>query len=128
MFREIFKQVKKSHGITGKAISQATGISQNHISEYIRGKRNVTDETLWRMIEAMDEMSPGVKKQFGSLLIGVSSSPSPNPQELVNNMDTQQLSDVVFAIADKLRRSCIDTSSQNTDADRDFESLSLRVG
>lgn len=64
MLREFFGEVKRHHGITGKAISELSGISQNHISEYINGKRDVTSETLWRMIEAMDKISPGARKDF----------------------------------------------------------------
>ena len=70
MFREFFIEVKRHHGVTGKALSDRTGISQNHISEYIRGKRKVTDEVLWRMIEAMDELSPGALRDFGRKIVG----------------------------------------------------------
>lgn len=64
MLREFFGEVKRHHGITGKAISELTGVSQNHISEYINGKRDVTTEVLWRMIEAMDEISPGARRDL----------------------------------------------------------------
>jgi transcriptional regulator with XRE-family HTH domain len=71
MLREIFREVKRSHGVTGKAISQLTGISQNHISEYINGKRDVTSETLWRMVDAMEQLSKGAAADFGQKLSGV---------------------------------------------------------
>jgi transcriptional regulator with XRE-family HTH domain len=70
MLREVFRKIKQSRGVTGKAISELTGISQNHISEYINGKRDVTSETLWRMIEAMEQLSPGAAGDFRALLPG----------------------------------------------------------
>lgn len=72
MFREAFKEIKKRHGITGKAISETTGISQNHISEFVNNKRDVTSETLWRMVEALDKLSPGAWKDFCLRIAGES--------------------------------------------------------
>ncbi|OKH10816.1 hypothetical protein NIES593_22710 [Hydrococcus rivularis NIES-593] len=70
MLREFFTQVKRHHGITGKEISELTGISQNHISEYLHGKRDVTSDVLWRMIEAMDEISPGARRDLAKKIAG----------------------------------------------------------
>jgi transcriptional regulator with XRE-family HTH domain len=70
MLREFFGEIKRHHGITGKAISEQTGISQNHISEYINGKRDVTTDVLWRMLEAMDEISPGARRDLAKRIAG----------------------------------------------------------
>lgn len=97
MLREIFKEVKRSHGVTGKAISQLTGISQNHISEYINGKRDVTSETLWRMVEAMEQLSSGAAADFGQKLSGAHQGDVP-VRRLVNSYKDLQAGELAEEI------------------------------
>ena len=115
MLREVFTKIKKSHGITGKAISQKTGISQKHISEYINGKRDVTSEALWRMVEAMDQLSPGALRDFGLRLTGLGGSLT----TLVEQMPPEELSDTLFAIAASLRK------SRYREVDQEEESIAV---
>ncbi|MEA5511808.1 helix-turn-helix transcriptional regulator [Crocosphaera sp. UHCC 0190] len=68
MLRQYFKKVKAERRVTGKALSQITGISENHISEYLNGKRDVTSEKLWEMMEGMEQLSPGAKDDFAELI------------------------------------------------------------
>ena len=105
MLREIFKEVKRSHGITGKAISQLTGISQNHISEYINGKRDVTSETLWRMIEAMDELSKGAAAEFRQRLPGEGqiNAPSNRPAIFYQDLEADELAEEVIKLGKALK-------------------------
>lgn len=93
MLREIFKEVKQSCGVTGKSIAQQTGISEKHISEFLRGKRDVTSETLWRMIEAMEEICPGSRSLIAEKLGGRS-------RVILNfdELDEDQLADCMVAI------------------------------
>ena len=102
MLKEIFTEIKSRHGITGKALSEATGISQKHISEYINGKRDVTSSTLWRMIEAMDELSPGAKKDFGCELAELW-KPT-DLKNLVAGMSIAQLNQLLFFVAETLEK------------------------
>jgi transcriptional regulator with XRE-family HTH domain len=116
MFREIFKEVKKCRRITGKAISQITGISANHISEYINGKRDVTGDTLWRMIEAMEELSPGARCQFGREIIGDRSAQSVEDNRLEINfdeLDENQLADCMVALGKAWKNKQISKNSDN---------------
>lgn len=84
MLRESFKQVKQQRGVTGKAIYELTGISQNHISEYLRGKRDVTSETLSRMINAMEQVSPGAKQDFARLVAdGLAAGSRLHPEDII---------------------------------------------
>jgi transcriptional regulator with XRE-family HTH domain len=100
MLRNIFKQTKKDHGITGKAISRLTGVSENHISEFLNGNRDMTSQTLWRLVEAMDELSPGAKRDFGLRLAGLSQGLT----TLVEQMPPEEVSDTLTAIAESLRK------------------------
>lgn len=108
MLREIFKKVKANSGVTGKAISQHTGISENHISEYLRGKRDVTSATLDRMIDAMDELSPGAKKYFGDSISGRILN------QAIEDLEDERLGELVVRASDELARRLIDKSRKNT--------------
>jgi transcriptional regulator with XRE-family HTH domain len=105
MLRQIFKEVKQSRGITGKAISQATGISEVHISAYLRGKRDVTSETLWRMIEAMDELSKGAAAEFRDRLPGEGqiNAPSNHPVIFYQDLEADELAEEVIKLGKALK-------------------------
>jgi transcriptional regulator with XRE-family HTH domain len=92
MLREFFGEIKRHHGITGKAISELTGISQNHISEYINGKRDVTTDVLWRMIEAMNEISPGAKKDLALKIASV------RPEITYEELDEDELAEEMIKL------------------------------
>ena len=105
MLRQIFKEVKQSRSITGKAISQATGISEVHISAYLRGKRDVTSETLWRMIEAMDKLSPGAAAEFRQRWPGEGeiSALSKRPVIFYQDLEADELAEEVIKLGKALK-------------------------
>lgn len=69
-----FDRTLKYYGIQAKALSQVTGVSENHISEFRRGKlkTGMTTAKLWDLIVAMDELAPGSREYFCMLMSGVS--------------------------------------------------------
>jgi hypothetical protein len=70
MIHEFFDQTLKRYGIQAKALSGLSGVSQNHISEFRGGKlkTGVTTDCLYRLLVAMDELSPGSRRYFCDLL------------------------------------------------------------
>jgi hypothetical protein len=72
MIHEFFDQTLKRYGIQAKALSGLSGVSQNHISEFRGGKlkTGVTTDCLYRLLVAMDELSPGSRRYFCDLLAG----------------------------------------------------------
>ncbi|PSF33893.1 hypothetical protein C7H19_19410 [Aphanothece hegewaldii CCALA 016] len=121
MFREIFKKVKESRGITGKAISDVTGISQNHISKFLSGERDVTTDTLWRMIKAMESVSPGAEQNFFEDLTGYTGRPSlkqivenAEPQDLLQVMGNSQFAALISAFADNLSQEEANKTLENS--------------
>lgn len=69
---EIFDLTLKRYGIQGKALANLSGVSENHISEFRRGKlkTGVTTDCLLKLLEAMDQLSPGARHFFCDLLAG----------------------------------------------------------
>ena len=48
------KEIRIARGITQKRLSELTGLSQQHISEIERGKKNPTLKTLNKILEALE--------------------------------------------------------------------------
>ena len=70
MISEIFRLTIERYGISAKQLSQISGVSENHISEFRRGKTGISEEVLWKLIEAMDEVKPGSRGYFCERLAG----------------------------------------------------------
>lgn len=69
---ELFDLTLKRYGIQAKALAEITGVSQNHISEFRRGKlkTGVTTDCLLKLLVGMDELAPGSRRYFCDLLGG----------------------------------------------------------
>jgi len=105
-----FKKTTSTYGITGKRLSELSGVSENHISEFKTGKRSVTADVLWRLLTAMDEIEPGSKKYFCNLLAGGENQPVNQPQSvgeqlerLIAAADDEEIEAAMLAIAKKWR-------------------------
>jgi transcriptional regulator with XRE-family HTH domain len=73
IFPELFSRTMEYYKISGKELSQVSGISENHISEFRRGKRKtgVSTGVLWQLLEGMEKIAPGARSYFAALLAGV---------------------------------------------------------
>ncbi len=101
--REAFIRTQSYYRITGMALHEITGISRNHISEYINNKRDMRTESLDRLVQAMDELEPGALQFYTDELRGRKSKVTvTNPKALVDAMDNKQISELMFAIAAKM--------------------------
>jgi transcriptional regulator with XRE-family HTH domain len=103
MLRQVFKDIKQKHGVTGRAISQATGISEKHISEYLNGRRDVTSETLWRMVEAIEQLSPGALGDFTHNLSGVQQRDTRSKRLSYKDLQADELAEEVIKLGKALK-------------------------
>jgi transcriptional regulator with XRE-family HTH domain len=110
MFREVFRKVKEARKIKNKSLSEETGISPTHISKFLNGDRDVTTEVMWRLLEAMEQISPGAQQDFYTALSGVRNKHT--LQEILSNMEPVDLletlqgdvfADLIHAFADTLK-------------------------
>lgn len=69
MFRETFIRVKNELGVTGKALSEKSGVDNSRISEYINSKRDVSSETLWELLNGLESLSPGAIKLYLNIML-----------------------------------------------------------
>ncbi len=94
--REDFLKTRKYYGIKGNKLHEVTGVSANHISEYSRGKRDVSSAVLDKLVEGMESLAPGSKKYYCELLYGKQLF---QPEKMVELMDADELSELMMAIA-----------------------------
>jgi transcriptional regulator with XRE-family HTH domain len=68
-----FQETMEHFQITGKQLSQVSGISENHISDFRRGKSKtgVSTKVLWQLLEAMEKIAPGSQQYFCFLMAGI---------------------------------------------------------
>ncbi|MGK7897396.1 MAG: helix-turn-helix domain-containing protein [Xenococcus sp. (in: cyanobacteria)] len=97
--REAFIKTRTYFGVKGNALHEVTGVSADHISKYSTGKRDVSSEVLDKLIEGMEILQPGAKKYYCQLLYGKRSI---SPEEIVEGMDNEELSQLMMAIAAKV--------------------------
>ena len=100
--REAFKRTKSYYGITGSDLHRQTGVSQNHISEFINNKSKISTEVLDSLVDGMEELASGARLFYIQELMGKNIKLNCDPKILVNSMDDQDISDLMFAIASKM--------------------------
>ena len=105
---DIFDKTLRIHGITGKRLSEVTGFSQTHISEFRKGKTNPSCSTLQSLLDGMDELAPGSKRYFCMELAGTTSSGaetiSPAKKLVIEGMSSMELAQLLLVVADKLQQ------------------------
>jgi hypothetical protein len=73
------------------------------------GKCNPPIDRFWELIEVMDDLAPGAKRYFGTLVANNNNADCAikniaiDPVELVEAMNNEQLSKLMFAIGTRLR-------------------------
>jgi transcriptional regulator with XRE-family HTH domain len=105
---DIFDKTLRIHGITGKRLSEVTGLSTTHISDFRNGKTNPPCNTLQRLLNGIDEISPGAKRDFCLQLAGTTPSfveTAPSSRKLsIEGMSSMELAELLMVVADKLQQ------------------------
>ncbi len=104
---ELFDLTLKRYGIQGKALANLSGVSENHISEFRRGrlKTGVTTDCLLKLLVAMDEIAPGSRRYFCDLLAGKKNQSQGFQAELefyIDAADETELRKAILQIAKRL--------------------------
>lgn len=107
-------------GVKGAELAEAFGCSRNHISEIRNGKCSPPISRFWELVETMDKLAPGSKQYFASLIAGYDHPLTRDPQVMIQSMDNNQLSSMLFLIAEALRK-----NRENTDVKIDAQLLTV---
>jgi hypothetical protein len=88
----------------------------------LRGKRAVSTDVLDRLVQAMEELEPESKQFYTDQIRGKESKASTlaniDPSILVRNMNNEQLSKLMFAIAAKLGNKSKDAGDGQPESDQ----------
>lgn len=58
------KKVRENRKITGKKLSEVTGITESSISHFFRGNSDINVTTLDRIVDGMEEISFGARREY----------------------------------------------------------------
>jgi transcriptional regulator with XRE-family HTH domain len=83
--------------ITGKRLSDESGITQSHISDFRNGKKQLTNANLDALLDAGDRIQPGFRRYFALSLAGGSVAD-------IDSMDSAALAQMLVKVADRLRQ------------------------
>lgn len=70
MIHQLLRQTQDRYRITSKALAKKSEITPQHLSEFRNGNSELSTKVLWQMLQAMDELAPGSRRYFCSLLGG----------------------------------------------------------
>lgn len=102
---EALKKVKKNRKITGKELSRQTGIAEGNISEYFSGKVNMTLPVLDLIVEAMEKISPGARRDYAQELAGIIGADEDGKgllEQQINDLPKESKKQLIMAIVESL--------------------------
>ena len=108
-FLQSFNRMLKHQKITGKALSETSGISTPHISEIRNGKTNPSLEVFERLIDAAEKLKPGSRRMFASLMAGEEGL---SIEELAEQLSKKELGQLLIAIAPRISDSTEETEER----------------
>lgn len=95
-FNKAFDATLKNFGINAKQLAEQSGITPQSISEFRRGKKTIQTDSLEKLLGCL---SFEAKVYYFSLLL----SEKISAEHLVAGMNNDEMSDVMMAIANKLK-------------------------
>ena len=109
-FNQAFDSTLKNFGVSAKQLGEQSGVSPQSISEFRREKKSIQTDSLEKLLEFLPI---DAKVYFFSLLLGEEVL----IEHLIAKMDNDQMSDVMIAIANKLKTNREENTSKNTNQD-----------
>ncbi len=100
LIHKAFDETLKTYRISGKALAKAANISESLVSEFRRGKGGVTDQTLNKLLRAIDTIDSGARRYFCSLIAGESGR-SGSLLNAIENLSEEEIPSLLIAIANR---------------------------
>jgi transcriptional regulator with XRE-family HTH domain len=112
MLNQAFKTIQDKHGVSAARLSELTGIAQSTISNYRNGKRDTHTETLWKLLNAIEQESPGAINDFASELgrVEIHGLTDREKKILIWSLPESELAEILRLIGDRLAKSASEKS------------------
>lgn len=104
---EALKKVKEGRKITGKQLHQVTGLAESNISDFFRGKSNISIATLDRMVDGMEQISPGAREEYARKLVGTIESERDGTSDIrwqIENLSKERKKQLILTIVESIAR------------------------
>lgn len=99
------KKVKESRKITGKELSKVTGITQSNLSHFFRGNCDVNVTTLDRIVDGMEQISFGARREYLQELAEIFGAEMNNAitlEQQINELPKELKKKLIMAIVESL--------------------------
>ena len=100
LIHKAFDKTLKNYRISGKALAQAANVSESLVSEFRRGKGGVTDQTLNKLLGAIETIDSGARRYFCSLIAGESGREG-SLLNAIENLSEEEIPSLLIAIANR---------------------------
>ncbi|MBD3557392.1 hypothetical protein H6S82_00720 [Planktothrix sp. FACHB-1355] len=102
LIHEAFNETLKRYRIGGRALAQAAEVSESLVSQFRHGKTGVTDQMLDKLLQAMQQIAPGSRKYFCSLVAGEPAGVT-TVEKIIEAISEDEIPDLLMAIAQRWR-------------------------
>lgn len=104
MFSEAFRKTQDKHGVSAIRLHEMTGIAKSTVSNFRTGKRDMLTETLWKLLEAIEQESPGAINDFASEIgrVEVHGLTDREKQILIWSLPESELAEILKLIGKRL--------------------------
>lgn len=95
-----FDETLKTYRISGKRLAHTANLSESLVSEFRRGKGGVTDQTLNKLLIAMETIDSGARRYFCSLIAGKSKREG-DLSDVIEGLSEDEIPQLLIAIANR---------------------------
>lgn len=95
-----FDETLKTYRISGKRLAHTANLSESLVSEFRRGKGGVSDQTLNKLLIAMETIDSGARRYFCSLIAGKSKREG-DLSDVIEGLSEDEIPQLLIAIANR---------------------------
>ena len=102
---EALRKVKETRKITGKDLSRKTGTTEANISKFFSGKIDTKISTLDKIVEAMEKISPGARRDYAQELAGIIGAGEDSKgllEQQIDDLPKESKKQLIMAIVESL--------------------------
>jgi transcriptional regulator with XRE-family HTH domain len=104
LIHEAFHKTLEKYHIASKMLADTAGVSDSTVSQFRKGTKGMTDAMLDKLLTTMENVSPGSRRYFCSLLAGNSLSEDGILLGSIDNIPEEEIPRLLISIARRWNR------------------------